>query len=359
MTIYFPVVYNNNAHQPMQSGDKLDNSLIQVSTRAGNQVQFNTDGIYVGSIPALPIAYVNTSTGADVATNGSKSTPFKSLDYAVAQIVSSAASTGVSAIIALQCGQAFTISQRTTISGDLTITFYGDTQYGDFNSSLVNGLVEPWYMEDLVRPTITNVSLVVNSTYQASGLTLNGSITLQGVSVILPNSPNPLPQPSQYSVVDFIQGTGTLLLNGCTVITNDTTSQFGFIGITARSKIKFEQFGSQFLINNRQISSTALPSPSTAELLTRAIFIKFYSDYAGGNHNSVMLNPTSINSSNGSGLLELYWSEAERQIVTTTSYNLPTFPVLSDPTYGLAQYFTSLRRDQQSRPLNVVTSRLF
>lgn len=358
MTSYFPVVYNNNQHQPMQSGDKVDTSIIQVSARSYNEIQILTDGLYVGSIPALPVVYV-TSAGTDATTSGAAATPYKTLDYAISQVVTNAASTGVKATIALKSGETFTIGQRTTINGDLVITFYGDANYGDFNSANVGGKVEPYYMEDLVRPIIQTQALLVNSLYQSSGLTINGSITLNGVKIQLPSSPNPLPQPTQYATVDMFLGTGNLNINGIVVNNSDTTSVFGFVGVTARSKIKLEQLGCQFLVNNRQLSSTANPVPTTAELLERANFLKFYADVAGGDHTSINLNPTSLNSSNGSGFLELYWSEAERQLVAGSSYNLATFPSLTDPTYGLAQYFTGLRRDQQSRTLNVISGRLF
>jgi hypothetical protein len=71
-----------------------------------------------------------------------------------------------------------------------------------------------------------------------------------------------------------------------------------------------------------------------------------------------VLSPTSANSSSGSGILNLSWTDTEALTVTTGKTNLGTFPANFDLSYGIRNYFFGLQKDQQSRPLNVISPRL-
>lgn len=364
-----PDVYDSTAkvHRPMASGTEAVNpALVPLSARAGNTIQSVGDGLYVGPQLGSTVYYVNASTGVDDTAHGTKVAPFRSLDYALAFLTSQSPAAQYRAgdtTIALQAGQAFSMNADFTIyGGRLTISFYGDSQYGDFNSAVIGTGAAPAWMADLNRPVITFAVQNINSQWYMNGINrVGGTVIIRGVKLNLPAAPA-TPTIGLYSQnVDVVRSPslsdpGYVQIVGTIVNMTDTNAYFGFLGIMARSVgMNFSQFASQFQINGLVMNATN--NPTTTQLLARQYFIKFYADIPG-NTSTGVLSPTSANSSGGSGLLNLSWTDTEALTVATGKTNLGTFPPNFDLSYGVRNYFFGLQRDQQSRPLNVISPRL-
>jgi len=362
-----PDVYDasQKAHRPMVPGsDVLNPALVPMSARAGNVLQDLADGLYLGDQLDLAVYYVN-SAGDDTAA-GTKAAPWKTLDGALANLVGKNPNARYksTAVLALQSGQAFTLTTDVNIyGGSLNIAFYGDAQYGDFNSAAVGTAgADPAVMSDLVRPTITPAIGQVNAQWKIAGFNVfGGNMQLTGVSVQLPAAPV-TPSISLYSTfADFVRfpngGGGSCDLYGSIFNITDTAAFWGVVGVLARARVStLTQFACQFQVNATLINSTAA---TPAQLTARNNFIKFYADFAGNNQSLGTLSPTAQNSSGGSGLLNLMWSDTEALVVSTGKTNQATFPLLTNVSYGLRNYFTGLVRGQQQQPMNVITPRLF
>lgn len=367
-----PVCFDstNNVMRPLAAGEVATPASIPLSATAGNQIQALTDGLYLGTYAGTNQSatyYVNGSTGVDATSSGSKGTPYKTLDYALAQVnllFPQSAFNG-DVVIALQAGQTFTHGQDFNVyGGGLTITFYGDVNYGDFNSAAVGSGAIPSVMSDLARPVISCVSSTVNSQYVLAGFNRwAGSITFLGVSIQLPAAPSGNSISLYSQTIDVVRSMpyatpGYVVLEGSIVNITDVTAYWGFLGINSRSTTTtLQQFASQFQVNGTLLSSTLSPAPTTAQLVSRSNFIKFYMDYAGNNQQVGYYSTTSSNSSSGSGILSLSWTDTQSQVVTGVKTNLAAFPIANDPSYGLRNYVFNLNLDQQSRPLNIVSSR--
>lgn len=365
-----PLYYDptGKVHTPVPIGDTLLPALISVSARTQNQIQNLDDGLYVGSTLSNPIVYVN-STGTDATTSGSMTAPYKTLDYALAQVIASNVNgmfTG-QAIIALQAGQAFTVSTDVPLyDGSLLLTFYGDANYGNWNSAPVGTGALPAMMSDLNRPTVTFVSSVVNSQSHMSGFNLNGgTLQFSGITILLPAAPA-APSIALYSIyTDVVRSPAyskrsQFILEGCLVNMTDITAFWGLVGIHARSSaLTFVQYGSAFLVQGVQISASIVPPPAAATLLARQYFIKFYPDFAGNNQQTGVLQGNTTNSTTASGLMTLLWADTESLVVATGKTNQGTFPIAFDVNFGLRNYIFGLDNDQSNRPLNIVSSRLF
>lgn len=362
-----PDVYDatQKAHRPMIPGsDALNPTIVPVSARTNNRIQNLSDGLYLGDQLPTSVYYVNSS-GVDSAA-GTEAAPWKTLDGAIANVMAlnNNGQYRSNTTIALQAGQNFTMSTDVNVYGGMfNLAFYGDTQYNDFNDALIGtSQADPSVMSDLQRPTITPIVSQVNAQWKIAGFNmLGGTVQLQGVQLNLPAAPAS-PSASLYSnLADFVRvlnwNTGTLSLYGSIINITDTNAYWGLMGVLARAlPASLLQFASQLRVSNTMPQDT---TATTAQLTARANFIKFYSDYAGNNQQLGTLAPTAQNSSAGSGLLNLMWTDTESLSVATGKVNQATFPLLFNQNYGLRNYFTGLVRDQQQRPLNVVTPRLF
>lgn len=365
MAQYLPLVFKDNAHRPLDpSVDKLPGNVLALSARSGNRLQALADGLYAGPVPGLTVVYVNSS-GTDAAGNGAIGAPVKTLDYALAYAVTQFQFPGTSITIALQAGQTFALTGRYTIPEGcvLRLAFYGDTTFGSFNSALVSGVVRPALMATLARPVVQATFVQDSYGYYLSSGFVGGSLTLEGVNVTLAARPNPAPADTAYGNVDFYSSSNqnasaaNLHLIGAVINKQDYTSYAGLMGIEPRTQVcNLNQFGSRFLIAG--VAADGTTGLNASQLSMRQHFIHLYSDWGGADSRDVSLIASSATASNGSGMLNLSWSDTVGASVgagTTQS----TFPQLADVTYGIRNYFNGLRRDQQSRPLNVISGRLF
>lgn len=354
----------------MDTGATIPPAQVPVSAVSGNLVQNFSDGLYVGTrnpLGSTTTFYVNNS-GADAVGRGTQAAPFQTLDYALttaAQQYPASQFVG-NVTICLQAGQTFTLVNDFNVytGGVLQIAFYGDPQYGDLNTAY--GTANAQVMSDLARPIITPQVASVNGSYwkMAGFNRFGGSINLIGVQVNLPAAPaNPsITLYSQFA--DLIRSLeydahGYINLRGAIVNVTDTTAFWGILGISARSTgTTLTQFASQFWVNGRALSATATPTPTTAELAARQYFVKFYPEFAGNNQTVSVLSGSSTTTSPGSGVFGLTWSDTPSLLVQNGKTNLGSFPVIFDITYGFRNYVFNLQRDQQQRPLNIVSSRL-
>jgi hypothetical protein len=368
MTTETPLFFDsvNNVFRPMDSGATIPTTTLPVSATLGNTVQVLSDGLYVGDYNGL-VLYVNTSSGSD-SNAGTKLAPFQTLNHCLSYMNSlfpGGQFTG-NMTIAMAAGQTYpwpTTDFQTYAGANLLITFYGDPNYGDFNSAFVAGTTNPAYMSNLERPIITPPSYTDTSgQYQLYGINRNGgTITLSGVQVNLPAAPVSPGITNYGGFCDFIRNTsgtesGSISLLGSVVNMTDVTAFWGFMGSLSRSFTRFNQFASQFQING--IVMSAANNPSSAQLAQRQYFIKFLEDYAGNNQNAVWLSTTGANSSNGSGGVQCSWSDTEALVVTGSTTNLASFPQSFLPGYGLINYIYNLTTTSNGQPLNFLNSRL-
>jgi hypothetical protein len=376
MTIQTPVFYDStaNVHRPMDTGATVPVTAVPISATIGNKTQALSDGIYSGDYSGL-ILYVDSVNGLD--TNaGTKASPLKTIDAAFSALNAlfpGGYYSGRNIAIALKAGQNYPWTSTFNMSGDcdLKITFYGDTNYGDFNGAAIGTGANPWNMSNLARPNLMPVSSVqTGGLQQLAGINRRGgTIAFLGVLITLPAAPYAGAPISAYSgYCDVVRSLSPALgmplgddggvhLLGSIVNMSDITAFWGFLGTFARATARFSQYASQFQVGG--IILNAAVAPTTAQLTARQYFIKFLSDAAGNNQATVSLSANSSNSSAGSGLVFAMWSEAQALVVTGTTTNLATYPLSFDPGYGLANYILNLSKTANGQSLNFLNTRLF
>lgn len=361
MTQYAPIISLNNGHRPMLASDQLVPANIPVSARAANQIQVLTDGLYAGPTTALQTIYVN-SAGTDDVAHGAKATPVKTLTYALTLAAATTVFPGTTVTVAMQAGQTFTLASRITVGNSLStirLAFYGDPVYGDFDGALIGGVMVPAMMATLQRPIVT-LSSFQDTTGLWISAGINGKVVTEGVTFNLPTRPSIVPPDGAYGVNDFVSASGescSLVMRGTIVNRTDVASYSGIIGTKSRSTSLFNVFGCQFQLAGQLANATNALPPAT--LVGRGHFMHFYADSSGVDTTKVFMFAASATSSNSSGIMTLNWSDTVGGAIGSSGQTLSTFPQLSDVTYGTGLYFTGLRRDQQSRPLNVNSGRLF
>lgn len=352
MAYYIPAILRSNRFFQAPSTDQINPNQLPVSDDSGNITQVRSDGLYTGNeLPA--VAYYVNSSGTDATTSGTKAAPFQTLDYAIQRILTIAANMkGYTAVIALQSGQSFTLQNRYTMRGDIEFTYYGDTKYGDFDNNPL-GTFDASSMVDLTRPKITLQRWIYTdwSRTGVTGIDSDYKVTLRGVQLDLPQN-NGADSDGSFATCDFALGNVHVILHGANINKVGLPCYAGVIGTTARSRTRLSEVATVFTVGGLKVDTTTSPG-----LTARPHFIHFYFDSLAPGQGPFLF-PNSSNSSNGSGLLELMWSDSRS---TTISGNTTqeTFPVVSNVQYGIRNYFTNLQRDQQSRPLNVWTGRLF
>lgn len=357
-TLHNPLHYRSatSTHEPMGTDEFVGPQYIALSDVPYNQLRSYSDGLYVGNRLPLEVYYIAAS-GVDAPDRGTKALPFKTLNYCLTTLLSLSPSNiyNSDVIIALKAGETFSMPNSMYMyGGTLTLTFWGDAQYGDFNSPAING-ASPWVMADLNRPIIA-AALQPSTVGGTTGFILVGDpfyrnvgLVFQGVQVNLFNGAHSTGAVDFVSIVSSCRGTVTL--KGAIVNITDTSSVFGFMGMEPSTKGRLYQYASQFRVLNTLVAAGA----PADQLLCRKWFIKFYPDFNGNHQDGLDL----FGGAPGSALLELSWSDVASVLVVPGKSNLGTYPVLNDAATGLANYFYNLTRDQQSRPLNCLTSRLF
>jgi hypothetical protein len=375
MTIQNPVFYDStlNVHRPMDTGATVPVTAVPISATAGNTVQSLSDGLYVGTYNGT-ILYVDSTNGVD--TNaGSKASPLKTIDQAFTNLTAMFPGgfyAGKNVTIALRAGMSYpwTTTFQMVGSCDLKITFWGDTNYGDFNSGPIGTGANPWVMSNLARPNLLPASSVGTDGFQRlAGINrCGGSVSFLGVTITLPAAPSGGAITGYSGYCDVVRSVspslgipladdGFVHLIGCIVNMSDINAYWGFLGSFARTTVKFSQFASQFQVQGAIMNAAA--SPTTAQLAARQYFIKFLPEAAGNNQQDIVLSGSSSNSSAGSGIILAMWSEAQALVVTGTTTNLATYPLSFDPGYGLVNYIYNLTKTANGQSLNFLNSRLF
>lgn len=365
MALLNPLVYKDNAHRPLDPAtDKIGPTALSLSAVSGNVLSAQADGLYVGAYPsAASVVYVATA-GVNAAGRGTRAAPLQTIDYAMANVVAKSLQfPGTAFTIALQAGDSFTLTGRYSIpsSSSLVITFFGDAVYGDFDSPAINGTVNPSLMATLNRPVINQVVTQVNGRYVSNGFD-SGNLRLEGVQVNLAANPSGSPAQDAFGMMDFhfaVFSPDTILdLVGTIVNRTDQNSVGGIFGVGGRGNGFLRQYGSQFRIQGAIADASA--GMSATQLASRVHFVHMYRDYSNTDTrmytNAVF--PSSATSSNGTGLTKLTWSDALSGTLPQGA-TLASFPALADAQFGFRNYVTGLVRDQQSRPLNILSSRLF
>ena len=364
-TQHLPIIYQptKKTHEQTGTDDFIDPIAISISDVGGNRLRRQPDGLYVGAYLNRAIWYV-AAAGTDVPTSGDKATPYKTLEYCLNQIAVNlnGQQNRFENIIALKAGETFTqVSRFYLYGGRITLTFYGDPKYGDFNSLPVNGLALPYLMADLQRPVV-NVGEEPGTVGGTGGYNMIGNVavfvpvepatvSLLGVQINLKSGTHGT------GAVDFIStqngAEGHLHLMGSIINITDVNAVYGLLGLEASSECKVYQFDSQLRVLNTQVVTGA----PQANLVARKWFFKFYRDFRGNDQSG--LNFEGNTDTPGSALMKLSWSDCAALPVQAGTFNLETYPILNDPAVGLTNYFSNLYRDQQQRPVNVWSSRPF
>lgn len=373
MTFQLPSFYDSTelVTRPMDSTAQIPPQQVPISAGAGNLVQRAADGIYVGSqsyFGSFQTLFVNNATGSD-SNAGTKAAPFATLAHALnaAQSLFPDSQITGSVYIAMQAGQSFvfpSIDIPVYQGANLCFTFYGDTNYGDFNTLVPSSQALSQYMSDLQRPVITFNVTQVNAQWYMNGVNrFGGSVTFLGVALTLPAAPA-TPSIALYSIycdvvrsMDMSQP-GYVRLLGSTVNMTDITSYWGFLGTQSQStSTSFIQYGSQFLVNGIVLS--AANNPTSAQLQARQYFIKMFYGFAGNNQQTGTLQANTANSSTASGQITVSWADTESLTVTGSKVSQASYPVCFDVNYGLRNYIFGLQQGLSNQSLNVLSSRLF
>lgn len=369
---YKAIIYKDGVHRPLATDERLTNDSIPVSQLPGNNIRLVQDGLYVGSATQATAYYVSSVSGVNATDAGTKVKPFQTIQYALDTILASydlgdttpdLNTVNGSITLALKAGETFPFTKTYNVRGRVELTFWDDPQYGDFNGLLIGSPgVEPAYMADLQRPVITPAveASTNNGIYHLQLLdSLTGSpstVALYGVRVDLPAFSSAADSDYCSFVNVAYSNAGRMQILGSIVNRTDTQSSYGAFGIHSRSEGILEEYCSQFLIQGNQIQPVGGGfQPTADQLLARKYFITFYPDLKGNNQSGGTL----LNAPAPTGLLRLMWSVETADPVLPGKTNLATYPVLSDVTYGLGNYFFNLTRDNQGRPLNVTTAQLF
>lgn len=356
-----PIV-NNNGHRPLDPVDQLDPAVIPVSSAAGNQMQVDAEGLFVGIGDREPTqVFINTSTGVDAPTSGSQATPFKTLAYALSQIQGrpdkNLKTFGAVYYFNLMVGQTFELTSQIEIQDtEIHIGFYGDAR-GQWNTQI--GLTQLQLLSDVNRPVLKNrVLLNANSLISCSKFLTYGSakVYFHGLNIELAE---PSGQTGTWGVPDLVDGPDLEII-GCRV--NKLGYSFtGLLSVRSDRTQRFRQYGSEFLIKGKRINTgQGVGGITLADLEARKHFIHFYLGAGAADFmwDALQLDPDALNSSNGSGILTLLWTDTGVQSIGGVN-SWSTYPPLADASFGLAQYMRGLRRDQQGRPTNVISGRSF
>lgn len=353
-----PLVYSAGTHHPIADNELLDPTSLPLSARSGNELQLLADGLYKGSRPDHNTYYIS-STGSNLPASGSKAQPMQTLDYCLSHISGgSPGYFGGEVVIALHCGQSFIMTNSLVCMGHITFTFWGDTNYGDFDSPVIGfpGTI-PAVMSDLARPVLTlgvNSSIGLATIYLEKGVMETPSVVLQGIQLNLPTAGVSV-GPSDFVTVQT-DVRGRCSITGSIINMTDVNAKYGLFGVSARSQLSsLAQYASQFKVGGILVTD----STSTAALLARQYFIKFYPDFAGNHQSGGSFAGDATGASPGYSMIQLSWSEVASLIVTGSKTNLASYPLAADPAFGIRNYFTNLTRDNQQRPLNVLTPILF
>lgn len=365
MAYQAPLKYNPAAavHEPMSStsGDEVAPDYIPVSPQTGNTLSRRSDGLYAGNVwENGGVIYVSSSTGTDANGSGGRTQPFRTLDYCLNYIANASVSGFRSQlVIALKAGDTFTQSfSLFVLGGRLTLAFYDDPKYGDWSSTVESKCLSA-YMADLQRPVI-NCGVAPGTGGGSPGFVLLGSqsrgivpstpstLVLQGVRVNLATAQHVNGQRDYVGIES--EAEGRLILQGAVINMPATDNVHGLLGVEASSRGALYQFASQLLVEGIQVGAGA----TVAQLQARANYLKFYPDFLGNDQAGIPLTAGSA----GSGTLNLSWTDTQALPIAGVT-NQATYPILSNPSYGLANYIFNLTRDQQSRPLNVISGRLF
>ncbi len=346
---YIPAVIRDQQVQQADPSDTLDPTHLPISADPGNTAEVRPDGLFVGTDLPSPVYYVSAD-GTDDPTSGTKTDPFQTIDYAVSHLLQLAGNVrGYQVTLALRAGDNFTVSLRHRLTGNFMFTFYGDPEFGDFDDPLTT--VRGEYCADLIRPVVEPLPIVATGQpIRLAGFDTDYRLEFRGLRIDLPANPNGASN-SDFGPYDVVAGTNPqLTIMGC--IVNKTSEQnfAGLLGIGARSSSRLVQYASQFLITNQRAVDSSSPG-----LTSRQHFIHFYRDSLV--NGTPFLFSTTINSNNGFGVLTLNWTDVQSQSVEGYDI-LSTFPVSSNVSYGLRNYFLNLQRDQQSRPLNLIYASL-
>jgi hypothetical protein len=356
-----------SVHRPMDAGAQIPSTAVPISASQGNLVQAFSDGLYVGNQNGLAL-YVDSVNGSDSNPGTTKSSPLKTIDRAFTMLsgMFPIRYSGQNIVIALKANQSYPVTGEFFVYPDssIFIAFYGDPNYGDWNSAPIGTGANPWNMADLQRPVIQPQVSQVNGLWKLAGITcVGGDCVLQGVTIQLPAAPA-APSIALYGgYVDFVRYTsgspheGSLSLDGVIVNMTDVNAYWGIVAVHARAAMRLFQFCTQFQIGGKLMN--AANSPTTAQLQARQYFIKFFQDFAGNNQQALYLSTATSNSSGGSGFVKASWTDASAMIVTGSSTNLASYPLSFDPGYGLINYIFGLTKTANGTPLNFISSRLF
>lgn len=350
-----PVKVEAKKHSPFTHEDRVAPEYIPISARPNNLLELSSDGLYLGITPNLPVVYVDASLGNN-SNPGTEARPLRTLDRALELIERETLFLEAEIIVALKCGQEHELTKRHYLANKakLVITYYGDDTYGSYNT-------DPYarYLRNLNRPVIKPLPFEEDGLQRLAGF--DSSVAHWGVRIDLPEHTGEYLPEAAYGVVDYICPNVERLndidvdMQGVIVNKADYQGEYGFLGILSRTKVTLNFYASQLLLNNTKANATS--NLGIRELAKREDFIKFYNDKLPGS-DRVFLYESTQNSSNGSGLLELYWVDVPVSSVAAGA-TIETFPYLLDSSYGLRYYFHNMKTMPNGQPLSVLSPRNF
>jgi hypothetical protein len=359
---YKAIIYKDAVHRPLGTNERLSGDSIPISAFNGNQIKLLSDGLYVGPYAGKTVYYLDAVNGIDAPNNGDKATPLQTLDY-VMQLISdlNGGYFESTVVVALKAGQTFTYSKVMNMAGDMTITFWGDPKYGDFDNPRVVGLMATWVPVDLQRPII-NIQLDPTSGGGIACWVFNpprsGRVPRMTFSGVRFNLPTGNYQSGQGAILVANQKTNvSLVLEGTIINANGDNSTYGLISVLPSAVAYLYQFASQLRVDNILIGANPTPPPTLIQLQRRKWFIKMHPDFYPTEQTGY--DPLMQHASPGSGLMNLSWTDTFTATDANNNTAQATWPTLADQNFGFGNYVNILNRDNQGRPLNIISGRLF
>lgn len=344
MAMHRPLVLINNIAQELPNGDNIPPDAVPISSLVGNKLTYATDGLYLGNkISETNTIYVSNE-GQDSNDGLSANAPKASLDNALDAIVASAhlLMGTLEFTVLLREGDEFTVTKIYNFPFKLNIGFYDPVEGGDYTSDV--GDTKAYLVQRESHPVVTFMPVEGTTPVNLAGFE-GGEINLYGVEITFPLQSYGI---DDYGITGVFRKDVKVGLFGCKVNLED---QYGLINVLPNYKCRLRAYGSQITVRGQRVDSNTSPYYNL-----RNRFIRFYLAPATNNDDVYYLNPSSLTSSNGSGLLELDWIDSEPLSVQPGIVSCESYPKQQASALGLRNYISGIIRSS-TIPLNVITGR--
>lgn len=338
-----PLVLIDNVAQEMPTEDRLPPTTIPISSLPGNKLTHATDGMFLGDrLSATNTLYVS-SAGSDGNSGLSEDEPKLTLDSAISSLIA-ASSLLVGSLeftVLLNAGDTFNLNYAYSLPFKLNVGFY-NSEYGSYLDDVNE--TKAYLVQQVNRPTLKVNVLSGPAPYNLAGFNA-GEVNLYGINVTFTNQQFDI---DDYGLTGMFRYDTHVGLFGCNV---DLSGEYGLINVLPNHKCRLRSYGTTVTVNGKRVESS-----ESVDFGRRNRMIRFYLAPATNNNTTYYLNPSSLTSSNGSGLLELDWIDSEALSIAEGVVSCESYPKQQATARGLRNYITGVIRSS-TIPLNVISGR--